>query len=127
MSLVPDNLYYTETHEWVKIEDEMAFVGITDFAQRELSDIVYVEVTGMGKELKGREKFGTIEAVKTVADLYLPVSGEIIEVNEAVKSQPGLINEDPYGRGWIVKIKIKDKGELTGLLKPDDYKRHIGE
>lgn len=127
MSLVPDDLFYTKTHEWVKIEDNTALCGITDFAQKELSDIVYVDITEMGKELNQGERFGTIEAVKTVSDLYLPVSGEIIQVNDLIKNEPGIINQEPYGRGWIIKIRIKNKEELKNLLKAEDYKKHIGE
>ncbi|MEO0100503.1 MAG: glycine cleavage system protein GcvH [candidate division WOR-3 bacterium] len=127
MSLVPDDLFYTKTHEWVKIEDNTALCGITDFAQKELSDIVYVDITEMGKELNQGERFGTIEAVKTVSDLYLPVSGEIIQVNDLIKNDPGIINQEPYGRGWIIKIRIKNKEELKNLLKAEDYKKHIGE
>ncbi len=127
MSLVPDDLFYTKTHEWVKIEDNTALCGITDFAQKELSDIVYVDITEMGKELNQGERFGTIEAVKTVSDLYLPVSGEIIQVNDLIKNDPGIINQEPYGRGWIIKIRIKNKEEFKNLLKAEDYKKHIGE
>ncbi len=127
MSLVPDNLFYTATHEWVKIDGDTAICGITDFAQKELSDIVYVDITEIGKELKPGDRFGTIEAVKTVSDLYIPISGEIIEVNEILKTAPETINQDPYGKGWIIKIKIKDKEELKSLMTASDYKKHIGE
>jgi|UniRef100_A0A7C3YTI1 glycine cleavage system H protein len=127
MSFVPEDLFYTKTHEWVKIEGDIALSGITDFAQKELSDIVYVDVTEIGRELKQGERYGTIEAVKTVSDLYLPISGEILEVNELLKSEPGIINQDPYKKGWIIKIKVKDKEEIKNLLKPEEYKRHIGE
>lgn len=127
MSLVPDDLFYTKTHEWVKIEDDTALCGITDFAQKELSDIVYVDIPELGKELKQGERFGTIEAVKTVSDLYLPVAGEIFQMNEMIKNEPGVINQDPYGRGWIIKIKVKDKEELKNLLRAEEYKKHIGE
>ncbi len=124
---IPEDLKYTKEHEWVKIEGEVATVGITDFAQSELSDIVYIEPPTVGQEVIQFEPCGTIEAVKTVADLYSPLSGEVIEVNEELESEPGLINNDPYGLGWIFKIRIKDPEEIKNLLSPDDYKKHIGE
>uniref|UniRef100_A0A7V3ZU61 Glycine cleavage system H protein n=1 Tax=candidate division WOR-3 bacterium TaxID=2052148 RepID=A0A7V3ZU61_UNCW3 len=129
MSLVLDGLYYTKTHEWLKVEDDIGIIGITDFAQKELQDIVYfgIEENLIGKSLKANEKFGYVEAVKTASDLYLPVSGEIIEINKEVIDNPALANQDPYGRGWLIKIKIKDKEELKDLLNSEEYKKHIGE
>lgn len=123
---VPKNLKYTKDHEWVKIENGTATVGITDFAQGELGDIVYVEVESLGENLDKDEIFGTVEAVKTVSDLFLPVSGEIIEFNESLESEPEKVNTDPYGEGWMIKIKISDKIELDGLLDPEAYEKIIG-
>ncbi len=124
----PENLKYTKEHEWIRVEDNfIGVVGITEYAQSELGDIVYVELPQIGKVVKQLESFGTIEAVKTVADLFAPVSGEIIEVNEKLKSSPELINKDPYGEGWIIKIKIKDLNELNNLLSAEDYRKLIGK
>ena len=117
----PSNLKYTNDHEWIKVEGDVATVGITDFAQGELGDIVYVEVETVGEKLEGNEVFGSVEAVKTVSDLFLPIDGEILEFNEAVNDAPELINEDPYGKGWIVKIKIKDLSQLDDLLDAEAY------
>jgi glycine cleavage system H protein len=122
----PEELFYTKDHEWVKIEGEVAIVGITDFAQKELGDIVYVEVDTVGESLDKEETFGTIEAVKTVSDLYMPISGEVIEFNEELESTPDVINKDPYGEGWIVKIKIADPAEADNLLTVDGYKDIVG-
>ncbi len=129
MSLVLENLYYTKTHEWIRVEEDIGIVGITDFAQKELQDIVYfgIDESIIKKELKAGEKFGYVEAVKTAADLYLPVSGEVLEINKELISNPAIANQDPYGKGWILKIKIKDKEELKSLLNSEDYKKHIGE
>ncbi|MEO0130386.1 MAG: glycine cleavage system protein GcvH [candidate division WOR-3 bacterium] len=129
MALVLDNLYYTKTHEWIKVENDIGIIGITDFAQKELQDIVYfgIDENVIGKELKAGDKFGYVEAVKTAADLYLPVSGEIIEINKELIANPVIANQDPYNQGWILKIKIKDKEELKNLLNSEDYKKHIGE
>lgn len=124
----PENLKYTKEHEWIRIEDDsIGVVGITDYAQSELGDIVYVDLPAIGKTVKQLESFGTIEAVKAVSDLFSPVSGEIIEVNEKLKDSPDLINKDPYGEGWIIKIKIKDLGELDNLLSAEDYRKLIGK
>ncbi len=117
----PDNLKYTKEHEWLRVEGEFAFVGITDFAQRELGDIVYVEIETQNEELSKEAVFGTIEAVKTVSDLFMPVSGTIVEVNKDLESSPESVNQDPYGKGWMVKIKITDTGELGSLLTSADY------
>ncbi len=120
-----DNLLYTESHEWVKVEGEFAYIGISDFAQHELGDIVFIEVDTVGETIKKGDTFGTIEAVKTVSDMYLPVSGEILEFNPMLESNPETINKDPYGDGWVVKVKISNAGELDSLMKADAYKAHV--
>jgi len=125
MSL-PADLKYTKDHEWVRIEGDTATVGITDFAQGELGDIVYVEVETEGETLDREEVFGTVEAVKTVSDLFLPLSGEITEFNSALESEPEMVNEDPYGKGWMIKIKFSDADELDTLLSADAYQELIG-
>ena len=122
---VPAELKYTKEHEWIRVEGEEAVVGITDYAQSQLGDIVFVECETVGDALEAGETFGTIEAVKTVSDLYLPVAGEVLEFNEELKGEPELVNKDPYGKGWIVKIKISDETELDGLLNADAYKAII--
>ncbi len=122
----PENLKYTKDHEWIKIEGDIATVGITDFAQGELGDIVYVEVEIVEETLEKEEIFGTVEAVKTVSDLFLPLSGEIIEFNEKLESEPENVNDDPYGAGWMVKIKISNPGEIDSLLDFEAYKKLIG-
>lgn len=118
----PDNLKYTKDHEWVRVEGDTATIGITDFAQSELGDIVFVEVETEGEELEKEEVFGSVEAVKTVSDLFMPLSGEIIEFNEKVESEPEIVNNDPYGDGWIIKVKMSNTDELDELLSPEDYK-----
>lgn len=123
---IPSDLKYTKDHEWLSIDGDVATVGITDFAQKELGDIVYVEVETVGETLEREEVFGTVEAVKTVSDLFLPLSGEIIEFNEILESEPEKVNTDPYGEGWMVKIKISDMGETESLLNDVDYKKLIG-
>ena len=123
---IPADLKYTKDHEWVKIEGDIVTIGITDFAQSELGDIVYVEVETVDETLDAEEVFGTVEAVKTVSDLFLPVSGEIIEFNEALEDEPESVNSDPYGAGWMVKVKYSDASQLEGLLSADDYKELIG-
>ena len=123
---VPANLKYTKDHEWVLIEDDIATVGITDFAQGELGDIVYVEVETLDETLDQEEVFGTVEAVKTVSDLFLPLSGEIIAFNEDLESEPEKVNADPYGDGWMIKIKLSNPDEISGLLDADGYKAIIG-
>jgi glycine cleavage system H protein len=123
---IPAELKYTKDHEWVKVEGEIATVGITDFAQGELGDIVYVEVETVDETLDAEEVFGTVEAVKTVSDLFLPVSGEIIEFNESLEDEPEKVNTDPYGEGWMIKIKISDLGELDNLMSSEDYKALVG-
>ena len=126
MSL-PSDLKYTKDHEWVRIEGDIATVGITDFAQGELGDIVYVEVETVDETLDREEVFGTVEAVKTVSDLFLPLSGEIIEFNEKLESEPEAVNEDPYGAGWMIKIKMSNTAEVEQLLDVKDYAAIIGE
>ena len=123
----PLNLKYTKDHEWVSIEGNIATVGITDFAQRELGDIVYIEVETLGESLNADDVFGTVEAVKTVSDLFIPMSGKIMEFNESLDSTPEEVNSDPYGNGWMVKIEVKDHQELDNLLSAEDYKQLIGE
>lgn len=123
---IPANLKYTKDHEWVSIDGDVATVGITDFAQKELGDIVYVEVETLDQTLAKDEVFGTVEAVKTVSDLFLPLSGEIIEFNEALESTPESVNSDAYGAGWMIKVKVSDLGEVDSLLSSDAYKELIG-
>ena len=122
----PSHLKYTKDHEWVKIEGDTLTVGITDFAQGELGDIVYVEVDSLDESLDEEAVFGTVEAVKTVSDLFMPVAGEIIEFNESLEEEPEKVNEDPYGEGWMIKIKVTDSTDLDSLLSADDYKSLIG-
>jgi len=124
---IPDGLYYSKDHEWIRVEGDIATEGITDYAQSELSDIVYVELPRVGRKVKKGEAIGTIEAVKTVADLYAAVSGEIVEVNENLKTSPQVVNSDPYGEGWMVKIKMENPDELKELMTADQYKKHIGQ
>ena len=121
----PDNLLYTNEHEWIRVEANEAFVGITDFAQSELGDIVFVELPNTNDEFEKNDVFGTIEAVKTLADLFLPVSGKIVEVNESIENEPELINSDPYNDGWLIKMSISNPDELNEILKPEDYKKII--
>jgi glycine cleavage system H protein len=122
----PENLKYTKDHEWVRIEGNMAYIGITDFAQGELGDIVYVDISTEGEELAHEEIFGTVEAVKTVSDLFMPVSGKILEVNKGLDTNPEAVNKDPYGKGWMIKIEMKDAGEAKNLLSTVDYKTLTG-
>lgn len=122
---IPDSLKYTKDHEWIKIDGNTAIVGITDFAQSELGDIVYIDITTIGQELKAHEVFGTVEAVKTVSDLFMPIDGKILEVNPLLDASPEKVNEDPYGEGWMVKVDIK--GSVAGLLSAADYKNLIGK
>jgi glycine cleavage system H protein len=123
---IPAELKYTKDHEWVRVEGNIAIVGITDFAQSELGDIVYVEVETEGEELAKEEIFGTVEAVKTVSDLYLPVSGKIVEFNTALEANPEAVNSNPYGDGWMIKIEMSDASEVDGLLSADEYQNLIG-
>ena len=122
---IPEELKYTEEHEWVKIEDNIATIGITDFAQGELGDIVYLEIDSLDSEIALNEVFGTVEAVKTVSDLFMPVGGKVIEMNSTLEDKPELVNEDPYGEGWIIKIDVSDLSEVDNLLSPEEYKNMI--
>ena len=124
---IPEELKYTKDHEWISIDGEIATVGITDFAQRELGDIVYVEVETVGETLDADEVFGTVEAVKTVSDLFLPVSGEIIEFNEELEDTPEHVNAEPYSKGWMIKMKISNPDDLNQLLDSNQYRELIGE
>jgi len=122
---IPEELKYTEEHEWVRIEDNIAIVGITDFAQGELGDIVYLEIDTLDSQIDSNEVFGTVEAVKTVSDLFMPIAGKVVEVNSSLEDNPELVNEDPYGEGWIIKIDITDESQLESLLSASDYKNLI--
>ena len=123
---IPANLKYSNDHEWVRVEGNEAFVGITDFAQGQLGDIVFVDVPTVGESLGQNEVFGSIEAVKTVSDAFLPVSGEILEFNEALENDPALVNKDPYGEGWIIKVNMANPAEVDTLLSADDYAELVG-
>ena len=122
---IPDGLLYTKDHEWVKIEGTKATIGITDFAQGELGDIVYVDISTVGQEIAEHEVFGTVEAVKTVSDLFMPVGGKVIEVNPILDANPEKVNDDPYGEGWMIKVEVK--GKTSGLLSSAQYKELIGK
>jgi glycine cleavage system H protein len=122
----PPDLRYTKDHEWIKLEGNIAKIGITDFAQRELGDIVYVDISTVGKSLNAEDVFGTVEAVKTVSDLFLPVAGTIKETNPVLEKQPELVNNDPYGDGWMVKVEVKDTADVEKLLSAEDYTRMVG-
>ncbi|MGF7078991.1 glycine cleavage system protein GcvH [Mucilaginibacter sp. UYCu711] len=122
----PAELKYTKDHEWVKLEGNVATIGITEFAQGELGDIVYVDINSVGKEVAKEGVFGTVEAVKTVSDLFMPVTGTVTEVNKALDSEPELVNSDPYGQGWMVKITVANAADVAGLLSADDYKSLVG-
>ncbi|MFK7954273.1 MAG: glycine cleavage system protein GcvH [Ekhidna sp.] len=121
---IPADLFYTKDHEWIKMDGDIATIGVTDFAQGELGDIVYVEIETVGESLDSGEVFGTVEAVKTVSDLFMPLSGEIIEFNDSLESSPETVNADPYGDGWMIKVKVSDKGD--GLLSAEEYKAEVG-
>ena len=123
---IPEDLKYTRDHEWVRIEGEEATVGITDFAQGELGDIVFVEVETVDETLAADEVFGTVEAVKTVSDLFMPVAGEVLEFNETVEDDPSLVNDDPYDEGWLIKVKVSNADDVAALLDAEGYKAHIG-
>ncbi|MDH6307256.1 glycine cleavage system H protein [Dysgonomonas sp. PFB1-18] len=123
----PENLKYSKDHEWIRVEGETAFVGITAFAQSELGEIVYVDVTTEGETIAKDSVFGSVEAVKTVSDLMMPASGEVLEVNAELEDKPELINEDPYGKGWIIKVALSNPSEVDGLLSAADYKNLIGK
>ncbi|HEY7192442.1 MAG TPA: glycine cleavage system protein GcvH [Gemmatimonadales bacterium] len=129
MSSIPKELRYTKDHEWLRVSDDpqVVEVGITDYAQGELGDVVFVELPKASAVFKQRDVFGTIEAVKAVSELYAPVAGTILEFNKALEQDPALVNRDPYGKGWMVKVKLKDSKELEGLLRADAYAKHVGE
>ncbi|MDY6800696.1 MAG: glycine cleavage system protein GcvH [Bacteroidota bacterium] len=120
---IPENLKFTKDHEWIRVEGNEAYVGITEYAQGELGDVVFVEIETEGEELDKEEVFGTIEAVKTVSDMFMPVSGKVLEVNGKIEDTPEIVNKDPYGEGWLIKISIKDEAELKDLLDADGYKK----
>ena len=122
----PKELKYTSDHEWVRVEGDEAYVGITDFAQSELGDIVYVEIETVGDEIAAGDVFGTVEAVKTLSDLFMPVSGTVIAFNEELESAPELVNEDPYGKGWMIKIKLDNASDLDGLMSSEAYAEEVG-
>ena len=121
----PEELKYTKDHEWIRVEDDIATIGITDFAQQELGDIVYVEVETVDEEIGQGEVFGTVEAVKTVSDLFMPISGTVASFNEALESNPEIVNEDPYGKGWMITVNITDKSELDGLMSAAEYQELV--
>ena len=123
---IPSELKYTKDHEWIKVEGDIATIGVTDFAQSELGDIVYVEVETVDETLDADEIFGTVEAVKTVSDLFLPLAGEIIEFNESLEDEPEKVNSDPYGEGWMIKVKCSDLSQVENLISADDYKALVG-
>lgn len=123
----PSDLKYTKDHEWIKLNGHIATIGITDFAQGELGDIVYVDITTLGQELNQHDVFGTVEAVKTVSDLFMPVAGKVVEKNTALDSSPEKVNNDPYGEGWMIKIEVKNPADVQGLLSADQYKELIGK
>jgi glycine cleavage system H protein len=118
---IPEDLKYTKDHEWIRVEEDFAYVGVTDFAQGELGDVVFVEIETEGENLNKEEVFGTIEAVKTVSDMFMPVSGEVLETNPKIEDEPELVNKDPYGEGWMIKISIADSSELDKLMTPEQY------
>jgi glycine cleavage system H protein len=122
----PAELKYTKDHEWIRVEGNEAYIGITDFAQRELGDIVYLDINGIGKEIEQNEIFGTVEAVKTVSDLFMPVTGTVLEMNSKLDLNPELVNTDPYGDGWMVRVALSNATEVTGLLSAEDYKSQVG-
>lgn len=125
--MIPEDRKYTREHEWVKVEDGVAVVGITDYAQRELGDVVFVNLPAVGTKIKQFERFGEVESVKAVSDLYAPVSGEVIEVNRRLGSEPELVNRSPYEDGWMLKVRLEDPAELDRLLTAEEYRQHIGE
>ncbi len=124
---IPNDIKYSKDHEWIKVEGDTGIVGISDFAQSELGDIVFVEIDTVGETLTKDTVFGTVEAVKTVSDLFMPVSGEVLEVNPKLESSPELVNQDPYGEGWLIKIRITNPDELNTLMDGASYKNHIGQ
>jgi len=123
----PSDLKYSKEHEWVKVEGNTGTIGVTDFAQKELGDIVYVEIESVGSTVAKDGVFGTVEAVKTVSDLFMPVSGKVLEKNASLNDAPEVVNNDPYGKGWMIKIEFTDPGELNGLMDAETYKKHVGQ
>ena len=123
---IPDNLHYTKDHEWLRVEGNIATIGVTDFAQGELGDIVFLDITSQGQTLAAGEIFGTVEAVKTVSDLFMPVGGKVIEVNASLDKNQDAVNKDPYGNGWMIRIELSNPAEVNGLLSAEEYKRQIG-
>lgn len=123
---IPENLLYTKDHEWIKFEDNHAYIGITDFAQGELGDIVFVDINTLGENIKAGDVFGSVEAVKTVSDLYMPISAEVLEVNPVIESTPETINSDAYGEGWIIKVRLSGDSDRSGLISADEYKALLG-
>jgi len=123
---IPEELRYTEEHEWVKLNGNVATVGITDFAQSELGDIVYLEIDTLDSEINSNDVFGTVEAVKTVSDLFMPVNGKVIEVNSSLEDNPEVVNDDPYGEGWIIKIEVSNPSDIDALMSSEEYKNLIG-
>jgi len=123
--MYPDDFYYSKDHEWIKVENDVATVGITDFAQKQLGDVVYVELPEQGTELEFHQSFGVVESVKAVSDIYSPISGVVTEVNEGLNDSPELVNEDPHGKGWIIKVKIKDESDLGKLMSAVDYEKFL--
>lgn len=121
----PSELKYTKDHEWIRVEGDEAVIGITDFAQRELGDIVFVDIDSVGQEVVAGEVFGTVEAVKTVSDLFMPVTATVLSVNEAIDGAPELVNSDPYGEGWIIRVKLSNPAEVDGLLSADEYRKEV--
>ena len=122
---IPDNLRYTKDHEWIRVENNEAYVGITDYAQGELGDIVFIEIETLGEHLEQEEVFGTVEAVKTVTDLFMPISGNITRINDKLEDKPDLVNKDPYGEGWMIKLEVDDVNQLNSLLDAETYKKMI--
>lgn len=124
---IPSNLKYTEDHEWLKVDNNIAYIGVTYHAQNELGDVVFVEVETEGEQLEKGDAFGTIEAVKTVADMFMPVSGKVLEFNEDLDENPEIINEDPYDKGWVIKVELSDTSQMDDLMTPEQYEAHISE
>ena len=124
---IPEGLKYTKDHEWVKIENDIATIGITEFAQGELGDIVFIEVDGLDEDLNPGDVFGTVEAVKTVSDLFMPITGNVFEMNEALEDSPEKVNQDPYGAGWLIKVKLTDDADASELISAEEYKELIGQ
>jgi len=123
--MYPDNFYYTKDHEWIQVKDDKATVGITDFAQKQLGDVVYVEMPEVGTKLEFHQSIGVIESVKAVSDIYSPISGEVIEVNTGLNDSPELVNQDPHGKGWFIRLKVKDETELEKLMSADEYEKFL--